>query len=123
MAMREGVEIKHIQWFVWGAISEWKHHNNLTEDYYEYSLRTMTIVIAYVQGTRTALGGALSDLQCSIAIEAKKLFSLESELSTVRDLLQKRKEFWLRQPDSDKKESKIRELEVLSLVFTQHYSK
>lgn len=76
MEMREGVENKHIQWFVWGAMSEWAHQAGVKLEY-EYVLRTMNVVDGYVRGHRRSLDGSLSDLQCVIATEAKKLFSVE----------------------------------------------
>lgn len=40
-------------------------------------------------------------------------------LREATQILQQRKEFWLQKPDSDEKQAKIRELEVLQLVFAQ----
>lgn len=78
MSMREGVENLHLQWFVWGAMAEWAKHNGVEKLDYEYVLRTMNVVDGYVRGHRRTLDGSLSDLQCRIAIEAKKVFSKEA---------------------------------------------
>jgi hypothetical protein len=75
MAMREGVEIKHISWFVWGALAEWAKNVEI-ELRQEFVDSTTAIVLAYVRGERLYLDGSLHDMQCVIASEAKKLFSI-----------------------------------------------
>lgn len=79
LSLESRIEHKHIQWFVMGAIHEWNEASgaNFDDDGLTgYIGSTVNIVIGYLNGTRV-LDGKCSDLQCTIAIEAKKIFTVE----------------------------------------------
>jgi len=72
------VELKHITWFVHGAVYAWCDQTNGIA-YKDKELRdlyvqdTVNLVIAYMKGERD-LDGRCSDLQVVIASEAKAVF-------------------------------------------------
>lgn len=70
------IEQKHIQWFVWGALAEYDYYTNLglsAVEFQRFLAETVNVVIGYVNGAR-ALDGKCTDIQCTIALEAAKLF-------------------------------------------------
>lgn len=70
------IDLKHLRWFVYGAVAEWDRASgaNLgTTSLVHYSSVTETKVLAYLSGITDA-DASFSDLQCTIALEAKALF-------------------------------------------------
>jgi len=73
------IEPKHVLWFVTGAVIE--HCNRLGVSprpmdrtaYEGYINETLDVVWGYLRGSRT-LDGRCSDMQCDLAMEARKLF-------------------------------------------------
>lgn len=81
MAVRKEVEHKHIQWFVAGAVHEWNHYSGAAlsgDRLQEYIGGTVNVVIGYLQGTRK-LDGTCSDLQCTVSLEAEKVFAVTQD--------------------------------------------
>ena len=70
------VEHKHIQWFVIGSVFEWAIATNglsTIDDINRYAGESVNKVIGYLYGTQK-LDSTCSDLQCTIAEEAVKIF-------------------------------------------------
>ena len=68
--------LQAIMWFVAGAMLI--HANNTDQkaqdpNFLLYIYETTEVVLGYVKGTRR-LDGSCSDIQCHIALEAKKAF-------------------------------------------------
>ncbi len=74
-------EIKHLRWFVTGALTEYFKNTNMKVDVPEFDKyvdSTVDKCIRYIKGTQVA-DASFSDIQCIIAEQARSLFGVGSE--------------------------------------------
>lgn len=72
--------IKHTNLWVLGQCVTWNLHAKQFADmagreFHDFVNRTHTVVFRYLRGTQT-LDGTCSDFECTIAIEARRVFGL-----------------------------------------------
>lgn len=69
-------ELKLLSWFVTGAVAEYFQRTSMnldSKEFENYCHRATDTVWRYLRGTKT-LDGTCSDLECSVAHLAEKLF-------------------------------------------------
>ena len=74
----EHIDAKHLAWFIAGAMHEYcdrsgalaAHETRLRQDYIN---NPVEVTLGYLKGTRD-LDGTCSDMQCTVAMEARKVF-------------------------------------------------
>ncbi len=72
--------IKHTHRWVLGYCVEWNYHAKQFSDinavaFLDFVARTHSVVYRYLRG-RLTLDGSCSDLECTLAVEAKHVFGL-----------------------------------------------
>jgi hypothetical protein len=76
--------IKNVSLYVQGACLEWNRHYKQFdangEEFQRFCERTTEIVFAYIRGKKT-LDGSCSDFECTLSIDASKVFGLNREES------------------------------------------
>ena len=74
----DNIEVKHLGWFVKGAIADYFEQTGMhterlnSEQFRSYYFTTLDRAYSYLKYGRT--DGSWSDLQCSVALEAMKMF-------------------------------------------------
>jgi hypothetical protein len=75
----QGDQLKHLQWFVMGAL--WDHNQRMGDsmfgseiEFRNYLQDTINKIVRYLKGEQ-APDASFSDFQCALAIEARLLFN------------------------------------------------
>jgi hypothetical protein len=74
------LELKHVGWFVMGMVDDYLLHTERGGEAINGELRRnlysscLEAAHQYMRTDQTNVGGLWSDLQCSVALEAKKVF-------------------------------------------------